>query len=164
MKKLVYESLNSFIRNQNPIKSLSLGYEGKIRSFFRSFNVPDEDYKVKEDGEIVFNTDLDLDNTPIRELPANLTINGSLSLNNTQIRELPANLIVKGYLNLRNTQIRELPANLTVKGSLYLEYTQIRELPANLTVKYSIYVNEDQIELIDFIKQSKFNKQLKIKE
>jgi hypothetical protein len=143
MKMLVYESLNSFIRNQNPIKSLSLGYEGKIRSFFRSFDVPDEDYEVKEDGEIVFNTDLDLDNTPIRELPANLTINGSL--------------------NLSNTQIRELPANLTVNRSLFLSNTQIRELPANLTVKYSIYVNEDQIELIDFIKQSKFNKQLHIK-
>jgi hypothetical protein len=180
MIKLVSESLNSFIRNQDPVKSLGLGYEGKIRNFFRSFDVPDEDYEVKESGEIIFNTSLWLKNTQIRELPANLTVNGSLDIGNTQIRELPTNLIVKGNLYLRNTQIRELPANLTVNGRLYLDNSPIRELPANLTVNGSlnlsntqirelpvnlvvnnyIYVNKGQTELINFIKQSKFENKL----
>jgi hypothetical protein len=159
---LVKESLNSFVRNQDPVKSLGLGYEGKIRTLFRSFDIPDEDYEVKEDGEVVFNGYLNLSNSPIRELPANLTVNGWLDLDNTPIRELPANLTINGSLFLSDTQIRELPANLTVNGYLYLSNTQIRELSANLTVKYSIYVNEDQIELINFIEQSKFKNKLEI--
>jgi hypothetical protein len=134
--KLVNENLNSFIRNQDPVKSLGLGYEGKIRSFFRSFDVLDKDYEVKKNGEIVFNS--------------------GLYLGNSQIRELPTNLTVKGWFDLRNTQIRELPANLTVKGWLDLSNTQIRELPDNLTVKYSIYVSKDQTELINSINTTKF--------
>jgi hypothetical protein len=161
MKKLVSESLNSFVRNQDPKQTLGLGYEGKIRTFFRSFNILDEDYEVKEDGEIVFNTNLYLNNTQIRELPANLTVKGYLNLRNTQIRELPANLTVNGGLYLSYTQIRELPANLTVNGSLDISYTQISELPANLIVNDNIYVNKAQTELIKFIKQSKFKNQFR---
>jgi hypothetical protein len=177
-------SLNSFVRNQDPVKSLGLGYEGKIRNFFRQYNIPDEDYEVKKDGEIVFNKYLNLSNsqirelpanltvnrslflsnTQIRELPANLTVNGSLDLGNTQIRELPANLTIKVSLNLSNTQIKELPANLTVNGYLWLDSTQIRELPANLTIGDNILVNRDQTELINFIKHSKFKNKLEIKE
>jgi hypothetical protein len=149
-----------FIRNQDPVKSLQLGYEGKIRSFFRQYNIPDEDYEVKEDGEIVFNKYLYLRNTQIRELPANLTVNGDLYLGNTPISELSANLTVNGYLSLRNTPIRELPANLTVKAWLDLSNTQIRELPANLTVNGSLYLSNTQTELIKFINNSKFKNKL----
>jgi hypothetical protein len=86
--KLVSESLNSFIRNQDSVKSLGLGYEGKIRSFFRQYNIPDGIYEVKEDGEIVFNTRLNLRDTNISELPDNLTINGGLELSYTNIEDL----------------------------------------------------------------------------
>jgi hypothetical protein len=52
--KLVFENLDSFVRNSDPVKSLNLGYEAKIRDFFRQYGVSDEDYEVKEDGRIIF--------------------------------------------------------------------------------------------------------------
>jgi hypothetical protein len=136
------ENLNSFVRNQDPIKSLNLGYEGKIRDFFRQYDINDGYYEVEEDGEIVFCTNLDLSNTQISELPTNLTINKGLYLSNTQVSELPANLTVIGDLYLRNTNIVELPNDLSIKGN--------------------IVISESQIELINFIKQSKFKNQLNI--
>jgi hypothetical protein len=60
MNQLVKESLDSFVRNQNPVRSLGLGYEAKIRDFSRQYNELDEDYYIEEDGEIVFRTHLNL--------------------------------------------------------------------------------------------------------
>ena len=123
MNRLVSESLDSFVRNQDPVKSLGLGYEGKIRNFFRGFNIPDKDYEVKEDGEIAFNISLDLENTQISELPDNLTINGYLNLENTQIRELPDNLTVKDniYVNKYQTELIDFIQNSKFKNKLIIE-------------------------------------------
>ena len=142
--QLVYEDLNSFVRNQDPVKSLGLGYEGKIRNFFRQYDVPDEDYEVKEDGEIIFNTDLYLAYTNISELPDNLTVNG--------------------WLTIENTNITKLPNNLSVNKWLGLKQTKITELPEDLRVGHYIYVYDIQKELIKFIKQSKFKNKLIISE
>jgi len=131
----------NFTRNQNPIKSLGLGYEESIRNFFRQYNIPDEIYNIKENSEIVFNEDLDLETTQISKLPDNLTINGWLFLKNTLINILPTNLTINGTLDLRGTQITKLPNDLIVN---------------------IIWVNKDQIELIKFIKNSKFKFDLRI--
>ena len=144
MGQIVYEDLNSFVRNQDPVKSLGLGYEGKIRNFFRQYDVPDEDYEVKEDGEIIFNTDLYLAYTNISELPDNLTVNG--------------------WLTIENTNITKLPNNLSVNKWLGLKQTKITELPEDLRVGHYIYVYDIQKELIKFIKQSKFKNKLIISE
>ena len=67
---------------------------------------------------------------------------GDLDLSNTPIKQLPPNLIkVGGNLDLKNTQITQLPDNLQVKGSLYLGNTQITHLPDNLQVGRYIWVN-----------------------
>jgi hypothetical protein len=138
--KFVSESLNSFIRNQNPIKSLGLGYEGKIRSFFRQYNITDTWYKIKEDGSIIFNNNLDLRGPDIVELPNNLTIHGWFYLVGFNLSKLSDNLIVHDYLNISNTNITELPNNLIVDSE--------------------IFVYEEQKELIYFIEHSKFKNQL----
>jgi hypothetical protein len=131
-----------FVRNQDPIKSLGLGYEGKIRDFFRQYDIDDKDYEVYEDGEIVFNNTLDLSDKNVVELPDNLTVNSWVYLNNTNITRLPNNLIVVGCIILFSTKITKLPKNFNIKNK--------------------IYVSKDQIELIDFINNSKFKNKLKI--
>ena len=81
---------------------------------------------------------LDLRNTPITQLPDNLTVGGSLDLSGTPITQLPDNLTVGGWLDLSGTPITQLPDNLTVGGGLYLSGTQITQLPDNLTVGGSL--------------------------
>jgi hypothetical protein len=49
--------------------------------------------------------DLELEGTPITELPAGLRVGGSLYLHGTSITELPAGLRVGGNLDLRDTPI-----------------------------------------------------------
>ena len=61
---------------------------------------------------------------------------GDLDLNDTPIRSLPDNLTVHGNLNLTDTPITALPDNLTVQGALYLRRTPITALPDNLTVHW----------------------------
>jgi hypothetical protein len=97
-----------------------------------------------KDGSI---GDLDLRNTPITELPDNLTVGRYLDLSNTQITKLPDNLTVGGSLDLKNTQITKLPDNLTVGDSLDLENTPITELPDNLKVGRNIYIGGSKIDI-----------------
>ena len=68
---------------------------------------------------------LDLNGTPIPQLPADLKVGGSLYLNNTSITQLPAGLKVEGDLNLVRTPITQLPADLEVGGDLFLSRTPI---------------------------------------
>jgi hypothetical protein len=142
MKKLVFESLDNFVRNQDPRESLNIGYKGKIIDFFREYNIPDERYEIKESGEIVFDNWLNLSNSKINNLPDNLTINGNLNLYHTTINKLPNNLTVIGDISLRNTNITELPNNLIIRNN--------------------IWVDDYQLELINFIKNSKFKNKLEI--
>ena len=71
--------------------------------------------------------DLDLHNTPITSLPADLTVEGSLDLSNTPIASLPTGLKVGGSLYLYGTpiskkytkdQIREMVPG--VMGNIFL--------------------------------------------
>ena len=55
---------------------------------------------------------------------------GSLDLRNTPITQLPDNLTVGGWLNLSGTKITQLPDNLTVGGGLYLRNTPIKDKSA----------------------------------
>jgi len=78
--------------------------------------------------------DLELENSPITELPNNLQVGGSLYLSYSQITELPNNLNIGGFIKLSYTPIQKLPDNLKVVGSLWLHDSQITELPNNLEV------------------------------
>jgi len=80
-------------------------------------------------------------NTKIEKLPDNLKVGGGLYLYKTPITQLPDNLKVGGYLDLRNTQITQLPDNLEVGGYLDLWNTPITQLPDNLQVGGYILVN-----------------------
>ena len=55
---------------------------------------------------------------------------GSLDLRNTPITQLPDNLTVGDWLDLSGTQITHLPDNLTVGGGLDLSGTQITDKSA----------------------------------
>lgn len=97
---------------------------------------------------LVFQCDVDLSWTNIKELPDGLKVNGNLDIAYTKISELPANLKVDGNLNitcifLENiedgedtpaTVITNLPPNLTVGGTLDLRETKIKQLPTGLKV------------------------------
>jgi hypothetical protein len=131
-----------FIRNYDPVKSLGLGYEAKIRAFFRQYDIDDEDYKVTETGEIIFNT--------------------YLYLRSANITELPDNLIITDDLCLSYSQLTNFPNNLTVNKDLLLNQTNITEFPNSLIVKGNIYVHKSQLKLINFINNSKFKNQLHI--
>ena len=85
--------------------------------------------------------DLDLADSAIASLPANLKVGGALYLNNTKITSLPANLKVGSDLDLADSAIASLPANLKVGGDLYIHSTKITSLPANLKVDGHIFKN-----------------------
>ena len=69
--------------------------------------------------------DLDLYNTPITSLPANLKVGGTLYLSYIKITDLPAGLKVGGWLYLSGTPITDLPADLKVGGNLNLSNTPL---------------------------------------
>ena len=83
---------------------------------------------------LVIHGDLDLSDTPIKELPLEVTVKGTLDLRDTQITELPEYLTVEGDLLLSGTQITALPENLKVWGRLDLSDTQIKEVPEKCTL------------------------------
>jgi len=90
--------------------------------------------------------DLDLGDTPIKQLPSNLTkVGGYLYLISTQITHLPDNLKVRGGLYLYKTPITQLPDNLKVGGYLDLTSTPIKQLPPNLQVGDDLNLISTQI-------------------
>ena len=61
-------------------------------------------------GTIISNVpSLDLSDSDISSLPANMTINGDLNLTNSKLRELPDNLTVTGILSLSGTDLKPRP-------------------------------------------------------
>jgi hypothetical protein len=52
---------------------------------------------------------LNLSDSDIDSLPANMTINGDLDLTNSKLRELPDNLTVTGILTLSGTNLKPKP-------------------------------------------------------
>jgi hypothetical protein len=149
MNKLIFESLNSFIRNQDPVKSLGLGYEAKIRDFFRQYDVPNDYYEINENGKIIFKRSLKLKGAlNITELPDNLTIIGSLDLDYSSIIKLPENLSIF--------------ESTIAYGHLLLRDTLIKTIPDSLKITDDIFVYRGQEELINFIEHSKFKDKLRI--
>lgn len=88
---------------------------------------------------------LDLESTPIRELPDGLSIGGYLDLSDTLIQKLPQDLSVGGNIYLRGSDIQSLPDNFTVHGNLDLSESSITDLPENLLVKGTLELNDTDI-------------------
>jgi len=92
--------------------------------------------KIQEYIRNGFEGDLELENSPIKFLPRNLTkVGGSLILMYSQIEKLPDNLTVNGYLWLDGCKnLESLPNGLKVKGGLDLRHTNLTSLPSDLEV------------------------------
>jgi hypothetical protein len=92
--------------------------------------------------------DLDIENTPITELPSRLIVDGSLYIERSAVTQLPDDIIVGGTIMMLDTNICTLPDNLIVCGSLYIYKTNIKTLPDGLVVGETIYVdNPYQLEI-----------------
>ena len=107
---------------------------------------PNKEYQIEKIGNVYFC----YPQTEAEYLELLFCYNGNniqsdLNLYNTYITELPDNLTVEGYLDLGNTNITELPNNLTVNGYLYLNYTNIISLPDNLTVGGDLYLRNTKL-------------------
>ena len=65
---------------------------------------------------------LELEGTPIKELPEGLKVGGALNLVRSSIRELPEGLKVDGWLNICGTDIdiTTIPESVEVKGNVCL--------------------------------------------
>jgi len=98
--------------------------------------------KIQEYIRNGFEGDLELENSPIKFLPRNLTkVGGSLILMYSQIEKLPDNLTVNGYLWLDNCKnLQSLPNGLKVYGDLDLRFTNITFLPSDLEVGGILYL------------------------
>lgn len=76
-------------------------------------------------ADIGVGLDIMLENTGLLSLPANLAVDGALDLEGTPVAALPATLSVGGYLNLRNTAVTELPEDWCIDGPLLLDVEKI---------------------------------------
>ncbi len=89
--------------------------------------------------------DLNLQKSPLTNLPDGLSVKGGLYLRNSQITSLPEGLSVEGYLDLEGTHITSLPGDLSVGKSLSLSYTPITSLPEGLSVSGNLFLSGSQI-------------------
>ena len=83
---------------------------------------------------VIFPGSLSLANTPVRYLPANLTITHSLSLDLSDIVELPKGLKVGSDLLLRFTKLKTLPGDLSVGRKIDASDSLIETVPEGLKV------------------------------
>ena len=104
--------------------------------------------KIQEYIRNGFEGDLELENSPIKFLPRNLTkVGGKLNLMYSQIEKLPDNFIVNGYLDLESCKnLKSLPNGLKVKDGLDLRDTNITFLPSDLKVGDNLKLMRSQIE------------------
>ena len=92
---------------------------------------------------------LDLDSTPITELPEGLKlIYDSLDMCNTKVTKLPDNLVVYGGLRLDNTPINELPEGLVVDYNLFLSNVNLKDYSNLHKVCTNFIVTEEKYEEI----------------
>lgn len=88
------------------------------------------------ENDLVYNDDLNLNDTYIISLPKGLRVGGDLSLYNCgQLTSLPKGLFVAGDLNLSSTWLETLPKGLQVGGDLYLEGSFLAELSDEALLK-----------------------------
>jgi acetyltransferase-like isoleucine patch superfamily enzyme len=92
--------------------------------------------------------DLNLSNTPIEELPDNVSIGGDLYLYFGKIRKIGKNLVVKGNCNLSYTPIEEIPDNVNIGGNLDLYDSKIKKIGKNLVVNGNCNLSHTPIEEI----------------
>jgi hypothetical protein len=140
LKKLIMIKLIDILKEENKILIPRRSPEERQKNYNIAIQKKIQQY-IKDGGK----GDLNLSNTPITSLPADLQVGGYLDLRNTPITSLPADLKVGGYLNLYNTPITSLPDNLQVGGFLNLDGTKITSLPANLKVGGIFYLSNTPI-------------------
>ena len=92
--------------------------------------------------------DCDLSNTPIEELPDNMTFGGNLYLYDSNIKKIGKNLVIKRYCDLSNTPIEELPDNVSIGGDLNLYDSKIKKIGKNLVVNGNCNLSHTPIEEI----------------
>ena len=92
----------NFERGQDPKSAMGIGNRALIKKWFDDLDVSPEEYTIDDNFNIFFK--------------------GFLNLRNTLIISLPANLSIGGYLDLSNSQIASLPDNLSVGGNIYKDF------------------------------------------
>ncbi|PIR94516.1 hypothetical protein COT97_01050 [Candidatus Falkowbacteria bacterium CG10_big_fil_rev_8_21_14_0_10_39_11] len=101
--------------------------------WLQDIGVKDPETKVSfVDRGIVISGNLNLEYSPVRELPPQLfSVGESLELRGSQVRRLPDTLIFIGlHLDLADSLIQELPSGLSfVGGSMNLKDSKIQSLP-----------------------------------
>lgn len=127
-------------------------YESEITDLPKNLTINDtlnlRNTKIRAIPEDIHVHNLDLESTPIRELPDGLSIGGYLDLSDTLIQKLPQDLSVGGNIYLRGSDIQSLPDNFTVHGNLDLRESSIAELPENLLVTGNLELRDTDISRI----------------
>ena len=89
---------------------------------------------------------MNLYNSKIKKIGKNLVIKRYCDLSNTPIEELPNNVSIGGDLNLYDSKIKKIGKNLVVKGNCNLSYTPIEELPDDVSIGGNLYITKNQYE------------------
>ena len=127
------------------LKEIQLTHRRTPEERHRKYNIAIQkkiDQYIKGGGQ----GDLDLSDSPISSLPANLKVGGNLSLLKTNITALPQGLEVGGDLNLAMTPITSLPQGLQVNGDLTISDTKITSLPNGLKIAGDFHLRFVEIE------------------
>ena len=120
---------------------------------------------LPKDLQVVDGKNIDLSNTNIARIPEKLLNNVFdcyLNLSNTKINDLPANLVVES-LNLQNTAVTKLPTNLKVKDFVAISGSNIKNIPNDLKAD-KVFYGPKQLELDKISKSLKENISFKEKE
>ena len=79
-----------------------------------------------------FRDDVDLSDSSLASMPENLNFQGTLDIDGTPMTELPAGLIVRSHLWARNTKITKIGPGVKVGGKLTLAGSPITVIPADI--------------------------------
>lgn len=89
-------------------------------------------------------TDVNLNDSQIEELPPVLTIQGNLIIGNAPIKKLPENLIITGDLDLTNSEIKNIPNTIFIGGNVIgndVSYTPLNLYNGRITSKAIMWEN-----------------------
>jgi hypothetical protein len=92
-----------------------------------------------------FQTDLDLTDSQIEELPSRLTIQGNLIIGNAPIKELPSDLIVTGDIDLSQSTIKKIPREAYIGGNIIgnnIVYNPVDLYNGRITSKVVMWKNK----------------------
>ncbi|MCS4088487.1 PcfJ domain-containing protein [Rhizobium sp. BK176] len=96
---------------------------------------------------------LDLTDTPIKRLPAGVSIvgrlgNGALKLSGCPLEYIGEGLRVVGRVDLRNTPLKHIPADTAVKGELILSGAKLEAVPNGLSIEGTLDVSNTNVKVI----------------